>query len=129
MFLLVTSGYCSPDIWPPNGQLKPNNYIPDPICAFESKFLEETVEEEKCETFLEKSCETVFVEDYDEIIEKNCTKSENIIHCKNVTFITEEEICEDKECESDYLIHMKEEYQYDSKLEMKCWEDNEKTNK
>ena len=119
--LPVPPAGAAPEIWPPNGKLKPNNYIPPPICKYVEEVVEVAAIEEVCTTSTEEECG-------EEEVERTEKKTESV--CEQV----EEEKCEEEKCEKqveckevveekctvEYEQKMKEECSYNTVLDKVC---------
>jgi len=113
---------CRPEIWPPTGELKPNNYQSPPACRFVPSVVNTEVVEEKCITSSEEVCKSVTEETFEESVETSCEPATYKTFCENRTSTNEIEVCEVSECdETQYEIHMKDECAYEVKLKQKCW--------
>ena len=72
------------EIWPPFGQLTPNNYIPPPSCKYEQERVYEDIIEEVCTTEEFKDCKM-----------NRGLKLE--LQCEKVT----QEVCNENDCDFD----------------------------
>ena len=70
-FLLLLSQASSyPEIWPPNGHLTPNNYLPPPKCRYEQETVYEDVLEEICKTKTKDECKTEVISTEEKRLER-----------------------------------------------------------
>ena len=126
-FLLLSQASSYPEIWPPNGRLTPNNYLPPPKCRYEQETVYEEVLEEICTTITKEECKTEViiieekqvVEKCNEVVEEVCTNIavvEDIKQCMTEV----EEVCEscptiiEEKCDVTYETEIKEECSYES---------------
>jgi len=138
-----------PEIWPPDGRLRPNNYVPPPVCSYVQEEVEVPAVEETCTTKPvdeckeeevkaeeereESQCDTVTEEKCTEVEEKatdvdDCKEDEDeyeMGECEEVC--GEGERCEKKcetvteeKCETGYETEVKEECSYSTVMDRKC---------
>jgi len=111
-----------PEIWPPTGQLRPNDYAPPPLCKFVPTVIEEDTLEKRCRIEENRVCQDVVVDGFDEITKEVCVNGTPVMICENKTVYQLVEKCEKVSCnEDDYNIEMKKECAYETKVEKKCW--------
>jgi len=111
-----------PEIWPPTGQLRPNDYAPPPLCKFVPTVIEEDTLEKRCRIEENRVCQDVVVDGFDEITKEVCVNGTPVMICENKTVYQLVEKCEKVSCnKDDYNIEMKKECAYETKVDKKCW--------
>ena len=99
--LLLSQASSHPEIWPQNGRLTPNNYLPPPKCRYEQETVYEDVLEEICTTKNKEKCKTEVINAEEKQVVKNCHEVVEEI-CTNITVVEDikkcrtevEEVCE-----------------------------------
>lgn len=137
-----------PEIWPPDGRLRPNNYVPPPVCSYVQEEVEVAAVEETCTTKPveeckeeevnreeereESQCDTVTEEQCTDVEEKakydeqDCKEDEyDVGNCEGGC--GEGQRCEKKcesvteeKCETSYDTEVKEECSYSTVMDRKC---------
>ena len=116
------------EIWPPDGRLKPNNYIPPPVCQYVQEEVQVGAVEETCTTAPVEECGQQEVQRQEERTESEChTVTEE--ECQQVE---EGEECQPQECpeechqvveescQVEYTEETKEECSYSTVMDKKC---------
>lgn len=134
MLVSLLPGYLAhPEIWPPDGRLNPNNYIPPPVCQYVQEVVEVAALEETCTTQPVEECNQELVQRKEERTETRCEEVEEE-QCEEVEDVEEEEVCEEEECdakekchtvsdekcETEYKSEVKEECSYSTVIDHKC---------
>jgi len=133
LLLLLSLASSYPEIWPPNGRLTPNNYLPPPDCKYEHEEVFDDVLEETCTTIIKEECKNETVVTEEKKIVQSCEKAVDKV-CTNNTVIEEiekcktmiEEVCDPCEavitdkCDEVYDTQYKEECSYDTIIDRKC---------
>merc|ERR1712106_918465 len=74
LFFFLSAVMSYPEIWPPNGRLTANNYLPPPKCRYEQETVMEDLLEEVCTVVSKEECKNITVSTEVTTVVKRCNE-------------------------------------------------------